>query len=269
VDTAAQAASGGAGAAACAQICYADTAGTPATRASAAEAVVFYYKLAADYCRYAAECLCDATTNAAAVRGAAAAPAPAPQSSAGTDFAASATVAAFSDQALAYYSKARAYSALYLHPAAPAVLGVTLNFTVFLFEIRRCESEAYDIAAAALEEAAAALAADDEAAAAAETRATAAIAGAHTTTAAAATATAAGRARGASSASSGASSGGSGGCGRGSRYNRSNDSTSNTSSSRCPPLTAPERADSGVVQQLIRENLHVWGQVLKVTALLV
>jgi 14-3-3 protein epsilon len=97
-------------------------------RAGLVEAVIFWYKLGADYCRYVSECHTDAST-----------------------------VATHSDMALSFYSKARQYASLYLHPASATSLGVALNFTVFLFEVRRCEDEAHEIAKAALEEATAAL----------------------------------------------------------------------------------------------------------------
>ena len=99
---------------------------------AAAEAAIFFYKLAADYCRYVSEC----STN-------------------------SAVVAEHSDLALSYYSKARMLAASYLNAAHPTALGVVLNFSVFLFEIRHCEEEAYELAQAALEEAAAARASQE------------------------------------------------------------------------------------------------------------
>lgn len=89
-----------------------------------AEAAVFSFMLAADYCRYVAE----------------------------THYAA-ATVALYSDRALVYYSRARTYAYLHLYPARPALLSAMLNFSVFLYEVRKCEDEARDLADAALREA--------------------------------------------------------------------------------------------------------------------
>lgn len=101
------------------------------------EAVVFYFKLSADYCRYVAECHTDASV-----------------------------VAQFSDRALSYYSKARSYAVMGMRRDAPALLGVTLNFTVFLFEIRTgCGVEAYDMARDALRDAIAARSSGDDASA--------------------------------------------------------------------------------------------------------
>lgn len=94
-------------------------------RRAAAEAAVFFFKLAADYARYVAEC-----------------------------HTAPSVVAQHSDLALSCYSKARMVSAMHLPQAHPITLGVVLNFSVFLFEIRRCEDESYDLAQSALEEAA-------------------------------------------------------------------------------------------------------------------
>lgn len=284
--SASDAGSGGAANAPPALPAFTDTAGAPVSVGSAAEAMVFYYKLAADYCRYAAECISDASSTTTSVS---AAGALAPSSGASgaassssafshgmaasnaeaADFAWTATMTVFSDQALAFYSKARAYASLYLHPASPAVLGVTLNFTVFLFEIRRCEAEAYEVAAAALEDAAAALAVDDAIAAAkkaeAEDASTASSGGKAAGTASLSPASSSYRMRSGSKASGG-------------RQRRLRSASSHTSASggaaaesdrRYPSLTPSERADSTVVQQLIRENLHVWSQVLKVTSLLV
>ena len=98
------------------------------TTRDVAEAAVFSFMLAADYCRYVAE----------------------------THYAA-ATVALYSDRALVYYSRARTYAYLHLYPARPALLSAMLNFSVFLFEVRKCEDEARDLADTALREALAAL----------------------------------------------------------------------------------------------------------------
>jgi hypothetical protein len=104
------------------------------THAWVLDSLVFFYKSAADYCRYVAECCSDAPA-----------------------------VSRHSDEALSHYSKARQYATTRMHPASPASLGVTLNFSVFLFEIRRCEEEALELATAALNDANAALDEDDEA----------------------------------------------------------------------------------------------------------
>ena len=96
------------------------------------DALIWYYKLTADWARYVAETHSDAGI-----------------------------VARYSDVALAHYSKAAAHAASSLNAAAPARLGVLLNFTVFLFEVRRCGEEALELADAALSDARAALDADD------------------------------------------------------------------------------------------------------------
>jgi 14-3-3 protein epsilon len=101
--------------------------GSPLARA-AAEAAIFFYKLGGDYARYVSECHTDPGV-----------------------------VATHSDLALSYYSKARAVAGGHLHPGHPLGLGVLLNFSVFLFEVRHCEEEAYELAAAALDEVAVAL----------------------------------------------------------------------------------------------------------------
>ena len=111
----------------CEDVLAASAPGSPPARA-AAEAGVFFYKLAGDYARYVSECHT-------------------------VPF----VVARHSDLALSFYSKARGVASAYLHPAHPAAVGVVLNFSVFLFEIRRCEEEAYELAQAVLEEAALAL----------------------------------------------------------------------------------------------------------------
>ena len=98
-----------------------------AEKANVVEALVFWYKLCADYCRYVAEC----------------------HTYAGV-------VASHSDMALRFYSKARQYAGSYLSPASATLLGVVLNLTVFLFEVRRCEEDAQDIARITIEEAIAA-----------------------------------------------------------------------------------------------------------------
>ena len=177
------------------------------TRDECVEAVVFWHKIAADYCRYVSECHTDATI-----------------------------VAHHSDSALRFYSKARQYALQYLHPASPTLLGVTLNFTVFLFEIRRCEEEAYEIAKGALDDAGAAL---REAGSGAATP----VAG-----------DGAGGAAAAAAAASAAS------------------SAASTPSSAPPaysPLTPSAREESDTVAALIRENLRVWSQVLRVSSLIV
>ena len=94
-----------------------------ASPASAAPAV-FWHKLCGDLCRYAAEGLGEA-----------------------------AAIARYSDLGLSHYSKAQGL-ARGLHAASADVLGVALNFSVFLFEVRRCRSEAADFARGALDAAA-------------------------------------------------------------------------------------------------------------------
>lgn len=98
------------------------------SRTAAVERLVFLHKLAADYCRYVSECCSDPGV-----------------------------VSLHSDRALSLYSKARSYWQLYLPRAAPAGLGVILNFTVFLYEVRKCEEEAREVALEAIEEASRAL----------------------------------------------------------------------------------------------------------------
>lgn len=88
------------------------------------EACVSWYKLCADVCRYATECVADPTA-----------------------------AGDYSDRALSYYSKARQIAISYLPASSPLVLGVNLNFCVFLFETRSCEMEAIDIATQTLTEA--------------------------------------------------------------------------------------------------------------------
>lgn len=170
------------------------------------EAVVFWYKLAADYCRYVSECHTDATI-----------------------------VAQHSDMALSYYSKARQYASSHMHPASPTLLGVALNFTVFLFEIRRCEVEAYEIAKGALLEAAAARKED---AAAAE---------------AAATATSAGVGSGDVSGSTTAAA------------HTNSSGTGTVPTHAHAPLSKEHKGESEAVCALLKENLRVWGQVLAVS----
>jgi hypothetical protein len=172
----------------------------PSTSA-VAQAMVFWFKLAADYCRYVSESARDA-----------------------------AVVARHSDLALSYYSKARSHGALRLHPASPAVLGVALNFTVFLYEIRHCEGEARELAEAALEAAEEALAADSASTATAATSTDAMPTVPSNSEAASAGSTAA--------VVAGAEKG-------------------------APPapyvaLTSSERAESGAVRALIAENLRLW-----------
>jgi hypothetical protein len=166
-----------------------------------AQALVFWFKLAADYCRYVSESARDA-----------------------------AVVARHSDLALSYYSKARSHGALRLHPASPAVLGVSLNFTVFLYEIRRCEEEARELAEAALVAAEEALAADSASTAATATSPESALAGAagpEAALAGSAAAVVAAAREGASPVAYAA-------------------------------LTPGERAESGAVRALIAENLRLW-----------
>lgn len=101
-----------------------DASRPPSLLHAAAESAVFCFKLAGDYCRYVAE----------------------------THYAPG-TVALYSDRALVFYSRARSYAAARLHAGGPAALGVALNFSVFLFEVRQCEAEARDLAATAVREA--------------------------------------------------------------------------------------------------------------------
>jgi len=156
-----------------------------ATVQDSVDSLVFWYKLAADYCRYVSECHTDP-----------------------------ATVAKHSDLALSYYSKARSFALTFQGPASPSALGIVLNFAVFLFEIRRCELEAFDLAKAALEDAAAALAVS------------------------------AARKEG-------------------------KDATGNSEGDGSGGTTEVEatRAEAEAVMALIRENLHVWGQVLKLATM--
>jgi len=173
----------------------------PSTSA-VAQALVFWFKLAADYCRYVSESARDA-----------------------------AVVARHSDLALSYYSKARSHGALRLHPASPAVLGVALNFTVFLYEIRHCEEEARELAEAALVAAEEALAADSAATATAAASSEAALAAGPAASEAAPAGVTTGAVAGETKA--------------------------------VPPapyaaLTPSERAESGAVRALIAENLRLW-----------
>lgn len=102
--------------------------------ASLRASLVWWLKLAGDYCRYVSESHREAGV-----------------------------VARHSDLALSYYAKARSYAmTLAAGPAAPALLGVCLNLSVFLFEIRRCQGEAFELAAETLTAAVDALTAQEE-----------------------------------------------------------------------------------------------------------
>ena len=70
-----------------------------------------------------------------------------------------AVVARHSDLGLQHYSKAHSLAAARLHAASAEALGVALNFSVFLFDVRRCRAEAADLARGALDAAEAAAAA--------------------------------------------------------------------------------------------------------------
>lgn len=96
--------------------------------------LVWWLKLAGDYCRYVSESHREAGV-----------------------------VARHSDLALSYYAKARSYAlTLAAGPASPALLGVCLNLSVFLFEIRRCQGEAFELASETLTAAVEALTAQEE-----------------------------------------------------------------------------------------------------------
>jgi hypothetical protein len=69
-----------------------------------------------------------------------------------------AVVALHSDLGLLHYSKAHGLVLARLHAASAEALGVALNFSVFLFDVRRCRAEAADLARGALDAAAAAAA---------------------------------------------------------------------------------------------------------------
>ena len=94
------------------------------TSSAAASPAVFWHTLCGDFCRYAAEGLAD-----------------------------TAAIARFSDLGLSHYSKAHGF-ARGLHAASTDVLGVALNFSVFLFEVRRCRGEAVDLVRSTLDAAA-------------------------------------------------------------------------------------------------------------------
>lgn len=171
--------------------------------ASLRASLVWWMKLAGDYCRYVSESHREAGV-----------------------------VARHSDLALSYYAKARSYAlTLAAGPASPALLGVCLNLSVFLFEIRRCQGEAFELAAETLTAAVAALMAQEEAerrdrAARREAKARAA--------------------SGVAGAAAGATSG------------PEALSSSPAASTAGPRLTTAEKAESGAICALIAENLRLW-----------
>ena len=190
---------------------------------SAVDALIYCLKLSADYCRYVAEAHSDGDV-----------------------------MRRHSDLALALYSKASAHAAAHLHPAHPSRLGVLLNFSVFLFEVRHCEAEAYEVGVAGLADAAEA--SDRDAAAAAAAVAAAAAAAVSSVEGGGASTTDAAPAPSTGGVNTALSTGG---------------ESSSSSSSSWPggPLSPADVRDSEAVQRLLRENMGVWRQVLQVNAM--
>jgi 14-3-3 protein len=95
-----------------------------ATKVQCLETLVFCFKLCGDYSRYVSECHSEKSV-----------------------------ILEFSDLALRFYSKARGLTMSYFHPASSFALGVGLNLSVFLFEVRHCEEEACEVASVCLADA--------------------------------------------------------------------------------------------------------------------